>query len=52
MMDGELQIHFLLAQDRPSGGINHHKAVYAKDFQHMTDLAEISRAVKPTAAIG
>jgi len=42
----------LLTKNRPSGGINEHKAIYAKEFDHMTNLEEINRAVRPTAAIG
>ena len=39
-------------QDRPSGGINHEKAPFAKPGKHLTNLLEIIDFVKPTALIG
>ena len=34
------------------GSISEHKAPYAHDFEHMTDLAEIVKTLKPTCLIG
>jgi len=42
----------LLTVNRPGGGITSHKAAYAKDYEHLTDLVDICRHIKPTAAIG
>ncbi|ESO07912.1 hypothetical protein HELRODRAFT_110207 [Helobdella robusta] len=42
----------LLVKNRSSGGITHHKAVYAKEFQELKNLEEICEVIKPTAAIG
>ena len=39
-------------QNRPSGGITIHKAVFAKDYRHMARLEDICRDLKPTVAIG
>ncbi|XP_013418136.1 NADP-dependent malic enzyme-like [Lingula anatina] len=42
----------LITKDRPSGGITEHKAPFAKNMQHIGDLGQIVKAVKPTALIG
>uniref|UniRef100_A0A1W7RA80 Malic enzyme n=1 Tax=Hadrurus spadix TaxID=141984 RepID=A0A1W7RA80_9SCOR len=42
----------LIVKDRPSGGITEHKAIYAKEFKHLTDLEEVVKQIKPTALIG
>jgi len=42
----------LLTKGRPSGGITHHKEEFCQDFQHMTDLEDVCREIKPTCAIG
>ncbi|XP_054753268.2 NADP-dependent malic enzyme-like isoform X1 [Lytechinus pictus] len=42
----------LIVKGRPSGGISDHKARYAHDHKHLTDLPEIVNAVKPTVLIG
>jgi malate dehydrogenase (oxaloacetate-decarboxylating)(NADP+) len=39
-------------QNRASGGITLHKAVYAKDYKQMTSLEAVCRELKPTVAIG
>nr|KAG5696792.1 hypothetical protein BaRGS_012815 [Batillaria attramentaria] len=42
----------LIVKDRPSGGINQHKAPFAKEFKPLTSLEEIVNELKPTALIG
>lgn len=42
----------LIVKDRPSGGINHHKAPFAKEYKPLTSLEEIVEELKPSALIG
>lgn len=42
----------LVTKGRPSGGLNAHKEVYAKDFKNIKSLEEVCREIRPTAAIG
>jgi len=42
----------LIVKDRPSGGINAHKAVFAHEHAPMTELGEMVEELKPTALIG
>ncbi|XP_064603492.1 NADP-dependent malic enzyme-like [Liolophura sinensis] len=42
----------LITKNRPSGGISHHKAPFAKDFKDIKALGDIVREIKPTALIG
>lgn len=42
----------LLTKNRPSGGITHHKEEFCKEFEHLTKLEDINRAIRPTCAIG
>lgn len=42
----------LITKNRPSGGMNEHKAVFAKDFEDIESLEDVCRAVKPSVAIG
>lgn len=39
-------------KDRPEGGINHHKAVYAHPHPPVKTLEEVVKAIKPTILIG
>jgi malate dehydrogenase (oxaloacetate-decarboxylating)(NADP+) len=42
----------LLTKDRPSGGITHHKAKYAKPHKDIARLEDVCREIQPTVAIG
>ena len=42
----------LIVKGRPSGGISEHKAPFAQDFKHLTDLEEIVDKIRPTCLIG
>jgi len=42
----------LIVKDRPSGGINGHKAEFQHELPPMDELEDIVKAVKPTALIG
>ena len=42
----------LIVKDRPSGGINAHKAVFAHEHEPMEDLKAMVDTLKPTALIG
>lgn len=42
----------LIVKNRSTGGINHEKAPYAKEAEHLTDLSAIIDLLKPTALIG
>lgn len=42
----------LIVKDRASGGISEHKAPFAHEHEHMTDLGEIVKKMKPTVLIG
>merc|ERR1712038_1793304 len=42
----------LLVNDRPEGGITHHKAPYAHEHAPMKDLGEMVNELKPTVLIG
>ncbi|KAK9880175.1 hypothetical protein WA026_010048 [Henosepilachna vigintioctopunctata] len=42
----------LIVKDRPEGGINHHKALYAHAHEPIKCLEEIVRTIKPTILIG
>jgi len=42
----------LIVKDRPSGGINEHRAAFAHEHAPMTDLEEMVSELKPTALIG
>ena len=44
-------LHIFNLQDRKSGLTDVQKA-FAKDFEHMTDLVEITKKIKPTIALG
>ncbi|XP_057332233.1 NADP-dependent malic enzyme isoform X1 [Microplitis mediator] len=42
----------LIVKDRPSGGINEHKARFARDHAPVDTLVEVVKTVKPTVLIG
>jgi len=42
----------LIVKDRPSGGINEHKAVFAHEHPPMSELSDIVADIRPTALIG
>jgi len=42
----------LLTKDRPSGGITHHKAKYAKVHKDVAKLEDVCREIQPSVAIG
>lgn len=42
----------LIVKNRPSGGINEHKAPFAKEHAPIDNLEDVVRAIKPTAIIG
>ncbi|KAK7863404.1 hypothetical protein R5R35_004361 [Gryllus longicercus] len=42
----------LIVKNRPSGGLNHHKEVFAKEHEPVTDLEEIVKRIKPSVLIG
>ncbi|XP_045461372.1 NADP-dependent malic enzyme-like isoform X1 [Harmonia axyridis] len=42
----------LIVKDRPEGGINHHKAVYAHPHPPVRTLEEVVKEIKPTILIG
>ncbi|PVD29312.1 hypothetical protein C0Q70_11909 [Pomacea canaliculata] len=42
----------LVVKDRPSGDITHEKAPFAKEYQHLVNLEQIIKTLKPTAIIG
>ncbi|XP_072035909.1 LOW QUALITY PROTEIN: NADP-dependent malic enzyme-like [Amphiura filiformis] len=42
----------LIVKDRASGGITEHKAHFANEHEHIPDLAQAVKTLKPTALIG
>lgn len=42
----------LLTVDRPKGGVDNHKALYAKKANHLSNLDDIVDLVKPSCIIG
>ncbi|XP_071956093.1 NADP-dependent malic enzyme-like isoform X2 [Antedon mediterranea] len=42
----------LVCKDRASGGINHEKAAFAHQHEHIKNLADVINKIKPTAIIG
>ena len=42
----------LLTVDRPTGGIDNHKTLYAKKAAHLNNLDDIVELVKPSCIIG
>lgn len=42
----------LIVKDRPAGGLNVHKEVFAQNFEPMKDLEQIVKRIKPSVLIG